>query len=132
MQDKIELLCQGFKRSQSKDSPISVAGAFAAFTADVISHYSFGFSYNQLESEDFEGNMQAIYVAMNQMGHVIVQMPWINTLIMSLPDSVVEKMNPDFGKMLQNKRVSLGIVSCEVAVVAPLMVPESTRNRHED
>lgn len=76
--------------------------------------------------------MQAIYIAMNQMGHVIVQMPWINTLIMSLPDSMVEKMDPDFGKMLQNKRVSVAITRSEVDSSARLTIVESARHCDED
>ena len=123
VQDKVEVLCKGFNRCHSKDSPISISGAFAAFTADVISQYSFGFSYGQLESDGWKDNFQSVYTAMNEFGHILVQLPWLNAvtslcsklaymitnvvkLLMSLPDSVVTTLSPDFGRMLQLKRVS--------------------------
>ena len=81
VQGKLELLCEGFERCRSNGIVVSVNDAFAAFGADVISQYSFGFSYGQVEKDGWKENFHSAYIALNEFGHIIVQLPWLNPVM---------------------------------------------------
>jgi hypothetical protein len=50
-----------------------------AFTGDIIMEYAFGFSYNQLESPNFELSHEA-FVTIGSSAHVAAFLPWIITV----------------------------------------------------
>ena len=65
-----------------------VTDAFAAFAGDVISRYSFGFSYGQVNNYEtgWSQNFHDAYLSLGAFGHVAVQYPWVNNVNSSLMD----------------------------------------------
>ena len=80
MQEKCEVLVAGIAELEKTGSVFDVTNAFAAFAADVISQYSFGFSYGQVKrwEDGWAANYHKAYLAMGAFGHVAVQYPWVN------------------------------------------------------
>jgi hypothetical protein len=74
-----------------------------AFTGDIIMEYAFGFSYNQLESPNFESFHKA-FVAIGSSAHVASFFPWIITAMNLLPDTWIEKAQPSMLSLLRLKR----------------------------
>lgn len=61
-------------------SVFRITDAFGAFAGDVISQYSFGFSYGQVDHYEnvWEDNYHDAYISLGAFGHVTVQYPWMN------------------------------------------------------
>ena len=80
VQQKAQVLCNGFDRLRESGSIFRVTNAFAAFAGDVISQYSFGFSYGQTECYDngWIDNFHDAYISLSAFGHTAVQFPWLN------------------------------------------------------
>ena len=80
VQEKVRVLCNGFDQYRENGSIFRVTDAFAAFAGDVISQYSFGFSYGQTERYDngWIENFHDAYISLSAFGHVAVQFPWVN------------------------------------------------------
>jgi hypothetical protein len=59
--------------------------AFSCLTTDVITEYAFGQSYNFLDSSTFEPNLRPAIFASLSNGPLFKQLPFIITLMQSLP-----------------------------------------------
>ena len=80
VQQKVEVLCDGFDRHREIGSVFRITNPFGAFAGDVISQYSFGFSYGQTEryEDGWLDNFHDAYISLGAFGHVAVQFPWMN------------------------------------------------------
>jgi hypothetical protein len=52
IQSKIDLLCKRLREFAQQGRVLTVENAMMALTTDIISEYSFGYSFNALEQED--------------------------------------------------------------------------------
>jgi hypothetical protein len=75
--------------------------------ADVVMEYAYARSDHRLEAEDFDPSFHDASVAGTLMGHLTKQMPWILSLMTSLPDQVTVLMSPDMASYVKLQRVSL-------------------------
>lgn len=74
----MQLLCQGIAKTKREDGrELAISHGFEAYSGDVITQYSFGFSYDHLKSKDFEVNMEAAFMAVSKFGHTALQFPWM-------------------------------------------------------
>ena len=80
VQDAVALLYRGIAKFDSSDKALTISEGFNAFSGDVITQYSFGFSYDHLRSTDFKENFNAGFVAVSAFGHVTLQFPWMATV----------------------------------------------------
>jgi hypothetical protein len=80
VQEKVQNLITGCDRLRESGSVFRITDAFAAFAGDVISQYSFGFSYGQTErwEDGWKENFHDAYISLGAFGHVAVQFPWVN------------------------------------------------------
>ncbi|KAF1811223.1 trichodiene oxygenase [Eremomyces bilateralis CBS 781.70] len=82
---------------------LNVREAYSAYTGDIIMQYSFGFCYNQLETPNFDSFHYA-FKAIGGMGHIAAQWPWVLPLMNSLPDWLVQILEPASAELLRLKR----------------------------
>jgi hypothetical protein len=73
---------------------------WAAYSADVVTEYAFGWSYNNLKSEDFLETFHEPFLALGEFGSLSCQFPIMRPLMESLPDWLVRTMNPPLDKVL--------------------------------
>lgn len=79
IQQRTELLCERIAEFKRTKNPLSMTEMLPAFTGDIIMEYAFGFSYNQLESPNFESFHEA-FVAIGSSAHVASFFPWVITV----------------------------------------------------
>ncbi|KAI6821857.1 hypothetical protein KC340_g12656 [Hortaea werneckii] len=103
VQEKCNVMLEGMTKVKDIGTVFKVTDAFAAFAGDVISQYSFGFSYGQVSEYEtgWAKNFHDAYLSLGAFGHVAVQYPWVNTLLKAIPENLVLKMDPSLGQMLQ-------------------------------
>ncbi len=105
MQAKCDLLYQGIEKCRSEGSICTISNGFAAYSGDVITQYSFGFSYDHLQSDGFRENLHPAFMAVSEFGHVTLQFPWVKPVLDALPESMIKSMNPPLEKLLQLQKV---------------------------
>lgn len=77
-----------------------------AYSGDVIMEYSFGFSYENLESEDFMETFHEAFLALSEFGGLGCQFPIMGPIMESLPDFLVRIMSPPLDRVLTLLKVS--------------------------
>jgi hypothetical protein len=60
-----------------------------------------------LKSDDFKDTFHDAFLAVGEFSHISMQFPWIAVILNSLPDAIVEVMNPPLEKLLRLQRVRL-------------------------
>jgi hypothetical protein len=85
---------------------LNLQNFFDAFSGDVITEYSFGFSRDNLLSEGFNDTFHDAFLAVSQFGHFALQFPYIAAFLDKLPHSWVKSMNPPLAKLLDLQVVS--------------------------
>lgn len=68
--------------------------------------YALGRNDSRVEAKDFDPSFHDASVVGSTMGHLTKQMPWILSLMQSLPDSAAVMMNPDMASYVKLQRVS--------------------------
>jgi hypothetical protein len=106
VQSKIEYACSKILEHKENDKVTNLARMWDAYSGDVITEYSFGFSYNNLHSEDFESTFHDAFLALTEFGLLACQFPIMGPIMQSLPDWFVRLTNPPLGKVLNLIRVS--------------------------
>lgn len=73
-------MINGMDKLRENGSVFRVTNAYGAFAGDVISQYSFGFSYGQVEHyhNGWQENFHDAYISLGAFGHISVQYPWVN------------------------------------------------------
>jgi hypothetical protein len=80
--------------------------AFCALTADVISLYSYGTSYDYLAKPDFEAGMGKLIVSGGELSLLLRQYPWIFKIANLLPYSLVARLDDKLNDMINRRKVT--------------------------
>ncbi|KAL8745471.1 MAG: hypothetical protein Q9190_002381 [Brigantiaea leucoxantha] len=97
-----------------KDTPkvVSLNDAYAAFTGDIVCYYSFAWSYNFLDYEDFVAPFAIAVREVANAIHVFGHFPWVRAFVASLPDRFLALMNPSMRPIFQfQKEIERQIIS---------------------
>lgn len=68
-------LCRQLERAKETGARVRIGRAYNAFAGDIISQYSFGESYDHLDSPDFEVTFHESFVAAVKSGQVALHFP---------------------------------------------------------
>jgi len=74
--------------------------AFGAYTADAITWYAMAHPFDYLRYPDFVAPYTSAIVKLAKSVHAAVHFPWILPLVQALPHSLVRKINPPMGDIL--------------------------------
>ncbi|WPB07075.1 uncharacterized protein RHO25_011735 [Cercospora beticola] len=101
IQGHIQNFCRRVKESQGTGKSLRLDHAYTALTMDIISDYSYGNSYEALNTPD----MMAGWVSAISRGaetlHINKFFPWFIYTMKALPAWLVVKLNPSFGGIIQ-------------------------------
>ncbi|TVY64342.1 Cytochrome P450 monooxygenase sdnE [Lachnellula suecica] len=103
IREKVELLSSRVSEFQHSGKAINMTEAYPAFTGDIIMDYAFGFSYKHLESSEFASFHEA-FTVLGITGHIATQFPWFFPVMNSIPEFIVQKMQPSLASVLRLKR----------------------------
>ena len=96
IQSKIDLLCRRLREFAQQGQVLTVENAMMALTTDIISEYSFGYSYDALEQEDLAASWTGSF--REAMGSsVLLRYPYFQFLgrfMTRLPLRIVNVVSP--------------------------------------
>lgn len=107
MQEKIELLADKFKEAQQTGAIIKLDYAYAALSADVITHYCYGVSERYLEDHWPNNDLKDGLVGLGHFAHLFYFFPLLMHLTQNLPIWLIKIINPKASAflMLQEKLI---------------------------
>ena len=88
-------LCSKLAEHQTHGMKINLMHAWTAFTADIVSAYSFPHSYGLLDQPDFAPEFFKLWVSIVSNSPTLKQFPWIFPTMLALPEWFAEKFLPD-------------------------------------
>lgn len=75
--------------------PLDVGNAFAALTMDIITEYCFAKSYECVDKPDFAQEWPKVINAISAQNALNKQFPSVLKIFKMMPESLVEKLNPE-------------------------------------
>lgn len=109
IREKVDKLVHKLMQFHDKAAEIDWHKAMTAYVGDVISEYSFGRSYDHLESPGFSENYFEPMHAACESGMLTLQFPWLWPLMNSLPDAIVLKLQPLLYLLIKLQRVGASV-----------------------
>jgi hypothetical protein len=106
VQLKIDYTCGKILEYKESDKILNVTRMWDAYSSDVIMEYAFGYSYDNLKSEDFIETFHDAFLALGEFGSLGCQFPIMGPTMEALPDWLVRIINPAMDKVLTLLRVS--------------------------
>lgn len=74
--------------------PVVMNDAWATYTADVVTYYCFSWSWDFIAYPDFIAPFTATTASLASLAHISWHFSWLNLFLQSLPDKVLEFLNP--------------------------------------
>lgn len=105
MQSKVDYICGKIPEYKKCDKIVNLTRMWDAYSSDVIMEYAFGYSYDNLKSEDFTDTFHDAFLALSEFGSLGCQFPIMGPTMEALPDWLVRIMNPAMDKVLTLVRV---------------------------
>lgn len=105
MQSKVDYICGKIPEYKEYDKIVNLTRMWDAYSSDVIMEYAFGYSYDNLKSEDFTDTFHDAFLALSEFGSLGCQFPIMGPTMEALPDWLVRIMNPAMDKVLTLVRV---------------------------
>ena len=103
----VDKLCARLEEFHTSQNPVDLRVAFSALTADVISQYCYGKSYDCLEKSDFDPDLYSNTASGGELGLLLKQCPWIFTIANSMPYWLIAWLNPKVVQMLDRRTVNI-------------------------
>ncbi|KAH8697528.1 benzoate 4-monooxygenase cytochrome P450 [Talaromyces proteolyticus] len=94
LQEKIDKLSQRLRDAKEAGTVVKLEYAFAAVTADVISHYCYGKSMGYLDQLYPQNDLKEAFNALFQGIHILYFFPMWGFLMNKLPPWLIAKLNP--------------------------------------
>jgi hypothetical protein len=105
----IENLCRRLREFRESKEPVNIGNAYAALTIDIISEYSFAKSYGCVDRSDFAPEWPKMIEAVSAQSALNKQFPSILKFFKMMPESVVEKLNPEMMLIIDFHKVGTTI-----------------------
>lgn len=104
---KLDKLCQRIdQHTAAKLGPMPMRVVFMSYATDVITSFTLNYSWNHLDSPDFNPWWWQTTQSTAKMTKFTKQFPWLLPLLQSLPDFVVRAMDPHLILVLEMQRVN--------------------------
>ena len=92
--EKKSKLMQRFESAYQDDKVLQLGDAFAAFTADLISQYSWGVSSGFLDDENFNNSFRQAVNEMAPFGHINRFFPILGIIARAMPRWLLSRLKP--------------------------------------
>ena len=101
----VENLCRRLREFRDSKEPVDIGNAYAALTMDIITEYSFAKSYGCVDRPDFAPEWPKVITAVSAQGALNKQFPSILKTMRMMPESLVEKLNPEMMLLINFQKV---------------------------
>lgn len=106
IQSAVDHLCSRVADFQRSGQHLHLGYAWSALTADIITEYSFGKSYNLLGTPDFASSFYDMVMAPSELTHMMKQFGWLFPLLEMMPHWFVALTNPPIMQLIKLQQVS--------------------------
>ena len=107
IQSLVDKLCERFREFQASQETLKLRTAFAAMTADVVSLYCYGESYDYLSRPDFHQDLYETVASTGELGLLLKHAPWLYQVLESLPLWLIRRLFPPAVDMMNRRNVGL-------------------------
>ncbi|GAD93895.1 benzoate 4-monooxygenase cytochrome P450, putative [Paecilomyces variotii No. 5] len=101
IQENIDKLSKRFGAAGKSGAIIRLDAAFTALTMDIITHYSYGKSYNYLDEDDFKLSWKEAVLEASANGAMLRHFPFVLTISKSMPPWLLKKLDPQAAVLLE-------------------------------
>ena len=105
MRETESKLMQRFEKAHKDNTALQLDDAFAAFTADLITQYSWGVSSGFLDDEDFNNSVRQALNEITAFVHVIRFFPVLGTILRAMPRWLLGKIRPGATAILDMQNI---------------------------
>ena len=106
IQSSANQLCSRLAEVEKSGGYLQLEHAWSALTADIITEYSFGRSFNQLATPDFGVAFYDMLMAPSELTHLIKQFGWLFPLLEMMPHWLVALTNPPVMQLIKLQQVA--------------------------
>lgn len=94
MHEKESKLMQRFEKANQDNIVLQLGDAFAAFTTDSISQYSWGVNFGFWDNEHFNSSIRQAVNEASAFGHVYKFFPILGTIVRGMPRRLLSRLKP--------------------------------------
>ena len=91
---------QYLEKAHQEDNVLELGNAFAAFTADLISQYSWGVSSGFLDDENFNNSFQQAASEIATNVNIYIFFPILLTIATAMPRWLLSRIKPNYTSVL--------------------------------
>ncbi|KAI1110471.1 cytochrome P450 [Nemania sp. NC0429] len=106
IQERLDVLLGRMMAFKDTNKPVNANCMFAAFSNDITQMLAFGQCANKLENPTFDSSDRDASLSGAQSFHILKRVPWLNNVMMSLPETIVRRMSPSLGSYMIQKRMT--------------------------
>jgi cytochrome P450 len=99
IQALVNKLCARLNEFKNKQEPVTLQYAYTCFATDVVSDYTMGTGFHYLDEPNFIPDWSNTLSGIAQGSAWFKPLPWLLTLLKSLPQGFVAKLNPGMALM---------------------------------
>ncbi|KAL9110537.1 MAG: hypothetical protein Q9227_004895 [Pyrenula ochraceoflavens] len=115
---RLETMCDRLESEYAgKSKPVNLCDLFSCFSADIITRYAFGTSYNFLGYTDFISPFAMAVAGFKKAGQVSIQFPMLPKILNRVPDSWILFLRPSFAPVAEFKKEILRLIDIEKAKI---------------
>lgn len=94
IQEKLAILMERFEQASQEGVVLDLTAAFCALTGDIVTHYTYGQSFNSLHEEDFKNNIRGGILELESTNHLNRFVPSLIPLLRYMPSWLVAYFKP--------------------------------------
>ncbi|OCK75372.1 cytochrome P450 [Lepidopterella palustris CBS 459.81] len=110
-QDRLDVLLRRMADFKDTDKAVNANCMFAAFSRDIMEMLAFGQCSHRLESPEFDPSERDASLSGAQSFHVMKRVPWLNDVMMALPESLARRISPALGSYMRQKHKTRELVA---------------------
>ncbi|KAI0387436.1 cytochrome P450 [Hypomontagnella monticulosa] len=110
-QERMDVLLRRMSDFKDTDEAVNANCMFAAFSRDIMEMLAFGQCSHRLESPRFDPSERDASLSGAQSFHVLKRVPWLNDVMMVLPESIARRLNPALGSYMRQKHKTRELVA---------------------
>jgi cytochrome P450 len=94
IQEKVDKLAQRFEQAYRDGTILRLETVFAALSADIVTHYSYGTSYEYLDDENFKNSVSDAVSGLSAMIHINRFFPILFASLRKIPPWLIRTLHP--------------------------------------
>jgi cytochrome P450 len=99
-------LCKKMMQYARSEEVLPLQKAWASYAGDVVMEAMLGENYGHVKSDAFSGALDEALKAAGETGPLMLQFPFVMTMVNALSDNIATTLEPRIGKLLALQKVS--------------------------